>query len=148
MKFKVNLNFRKFLVPKEEEDSGYYNPFDYRRRSKIDVRSDDEPFEQMLTIYHEVTHLVFDLFTQYEMDNRRSKIVKRSPKLRNDWRVYNEKSEKKRKDELSKEEIICAKIEEAVKNVLMKELPKRFAKQMFTNKKKVRIIKKRRKKHC
>jgi hypothetical protein len=146
MKFRVSLNFRKFNE-KEDEDSGYYNSFDSKRHSKIDVRSDDESVEQMLTIYHEVTHMVLDLFTQYEMDDRvKAKVIKRSPRLRNDWRIYNEKSEKKRKDGLSKEEIICAKVEQAVRAVLEKEIPKRFQKQLFTNKKKTRIIDREKKK--
>lgn len=148
MKVKLNLHFRRFNGPKEDEDSGYYSAIDDRKACRIDVNLDDEPFEQTLTVYHEITHFIFDMLSQYEIDNAKQKVNKRDRKLKDEWRVYNDKSRKRRQDQQYKEEVICAKVEAAVRKVLQKEIPKSFIDKFFTNKKKERIMttKKRRRK--
>lgn len=148
MKVKLNLYFRRFNGPKEDEDSGYYSAIDSKKVCRIDVNLDDEPFEQALTIYHEITHFLFDMYTQHEIDNAAQKVNKRDKTLKEDWRVYNDKVRKSRKDKQYKEELICGQVEKAVKTVLQKQIPKAFFDRLFTNKKKQRIIpnkKKRRK---
>lgn len=147
MKVKLNIYFRRFNGPKEDEDSGYYSAIDGKKTCRIDVNLDDEPFEQALTIYHEVTHFLFDMFTQYELDNAKQQVTKRDRKLKDEWRIYNDKTRRTRKDRQYKEEIICGKVEKAVKAVLQKQIPKKFLEKLFTNKKKQRIMsnKKRRK---
>lgn len=138
MKVKLNLYFRRFNGPKEDEDSGYYSAIDGRKSCRIDVNLDDPPFEQCMTIYHEVTHFVFDLFTQYQIDNAKQKVIKRDQTLRNKWRIYN--NSKGHKHQQYKEELVCCKVEKVVRAVLQKRIPKVFFKELFTNKKKVRIM--------
>lgn len=148
MKIKINLHFRRFNGPKEDEDSGYFTSIDGNKSCRIDVNLDDEPFEQTLTVYHEVTHFILDLLSQYEIDNDKQKVNKRDRKLKDDWRAYNETTRKRRADHQYKEEVICGKVEAAVRKVLEKEMPKSFIDRFFTNKKKDRIMntKKRRRK--
>lgn len=147
MLFKINVHFRRFNGPREDEDSGYYNSYDGKRTCRIDVNLDDDPFEQALTIFHEVTHMVFDLFCQYEMDNDKQQVNKRDHKLHNLWRVYNKKIEKRRKDGQSREELICCWVEDAVRVVLLKKIPKKFLEKLFTSKKKKGIIHRRKRGH-
>lgn len=146
MKVKLNLYFRRFNGPKEDEDSGYYSAIDNRKTCRIDVNLDDSPFEQVLTIYHEITHFLFDMFSQYEIDNAKQQVTKRDRKLKDDWRIYNDQARKGRKDRQYKEEIICGKVESAVRKVLHKNIPKSFLKRFFTNKKKQRIMNTKKKK--
>lgn len=140
MRFTINVHFRRFDGPRENEDSGYYNQITNRKTGRIDVNLEDDPFEQALTIFHEVTHMIFDLFSQYEFDNEKQTVVKRDQELKNSWRIYNKKIEKCRRDKQSREELICCKLEEAIRLVLLREIPKKFLKKFFTKGEKRSII--------
>ena len=143
MQIKLNLFFRRFNSD-ESADSGYCSAIDGKKSCRIDINLNDPPFEQVLTIYHEITHFVFDLFTQYQIDNDKQKVIKRDNTLRDKWRIYNNKT-KKNKNCQYKEELICCKVERVVRTVLQKQIPKTFLKELFTNKKLKRKIKRERK---
>jgi hypothetical protein len=95
-----------------------------KRYAKIDVNTSDSAFEQILTIYHEVTHAVFDLLTRYKFEKKKKRYAKRDYSTRIDW---------KKLDNLGgKEEQICVKVENAVAKVLKKEIPKKYWPIFFT----------------
>lgn len=136
MKFVINFHVRRFKR-RENEDSGYYRPIRHIKNKKvgrIDINLADDPLEQALTIFHEVTHMVFDCFAQYETDYKSKQVKKRPKRIKTDWRYYNEQMEKRRKDETSREELICCKIELAVRKIFLKYIPARFKKSLFTKK--------------
>ena len=136
MKFIINFHVRRFKR-KENVDSGYYRPIKRRLHKKIgrvDINLADDPLEQALTIFHEITHLVFDCFAQYETDYNSKRVKKRPKRIKVEWRDYNEKMEKRRKDETSREELICCKVESAVRRIFIRFIPKRFKKSLFTKK--------------
>ena len=88
MKIRLNIFIRKFSK-KEQFDSGYYRPIRHRKNKKvgrIDINLADDPLEQALTIFHEVTHLVFDCFAQYETDYK-SKRIKKPNRPHDRWRA-------------------------------------------------------------
>ena len=136
MKFVINFHVRRFKR-KENDDSGYYRPIKHKKNQKvgrIDINLADDPLEQALTIFHEVTHLVFDIFAQYETDYKSKRLKKRPRRIKTEWRYYNEKMEKRRKDEISREEFICCKVEAAVRRIFIRFIPKKFKKSLFTKK--------------
>ena len=95
MRYRLIFKIRRFDEPKDKPNSGYYDCLNYNKTGKVDINLDDPPFEQMMTIFHEVAHHVFDFFSRYKVDRDTRKIVKRDGDLRDDWIGYNEKVEKK-----------------------------------------------------
>lgn len=118
MKLRWNLVFRRFNNYDERRDSGYYTDLNEKRHAKIDVNTSDHAFEQVLTIYHEITHAVFDLLTQYKFERKKKRYSKRDSSTRANW--------KKLDNSAGKEEQICIKVEAAVSKVLKKEIPKEY----------------------
>lgn len=118
MRLRWNLVFRKFNNYDERRDSGYYTDLSDKRYAKIDVNTSDNAFEQILTVYHEVTHAVFDLLTQYKFEKKKKRYSKRDGTIRKDW--------KKLDNSNGREEQICIKVEAAVARVLRKEIPKEY----------------------
>lgn len=123
MKFTIVINFRSF-GPEERRDAGYFNGFSSKNRATIDVNSSDPFFEQILTLFHEVTHAIFDLATGYEKKGKRWK--KRPADVREEWRLHESPSEL--------EEQTCIKVEEAVKNTLENSIVSAFFTKLFGGK--------------
>jgi hypothetical protein len=123
VKIKLKLNLRQFNDVDERRDSGYYNGLSPRKNATIEVNSNDDYFEQVQTLYHEMTHMVLDLVMQYKYDEKKRKFSKRTTELKESWKKH------EGSDDL--EEQICRKVEAAVQKVLKEELPKEFFKKMF-----------------
>lgn len=131
MKFQIHFSIRKFEKGEEDGDSGYYDDLNVNKTGKIDVNIEDDAFEQILTIYHEITHFIFDYISQYKLDTEQQKVFQRDDSLKKDWRKFNAQSEDNRKDGKSVEERICCKVERAVAPILRKHIPKDFFKRFF-----------------
>lgn len=132
MKFRLDFTIRKFEKDEDEDkDSGYYNDLSAKKSGKIDINIDDDAFEQILTIYHEITHFVFDFICQYKLDKENKKYVQSTDTLKKEWRKHNAQMEERRKDQRGIEEIICSKVERAVAPILRKYIPKEFFKKFF-----------------
>lgn len=131
MKFQIHFTIRKFDKDEEKKDSGYYDDLNSEKHGKIDINIEDDVFEQILTIYHEMTHCIFDLLSQYKLDAENNRMLKRDDELKKDWRKFNATQEDKRKDGASIEERICCKIEKAVAPILKRHIPKDFFKKFF-----------------
>lgn len=131
MRYRLIFKIRRFDEPKDRPNSGYYDPLNYNKTGKVDINLDDPIFEQMMTIFHEVCHHVLDLFARFKVDKENRKIIKRDDDLKDDWILYNEKCVKRRKDNLSREEIICMRVERAVGRIIKDMMPKKFFKRFF-----------------
>jgi len=127
MQIKWTINFRKFTSPEERRDSGYYHNLDKNKKGIIDVNAGDTSIEQIMTLYHEVTHAIFDILVSYKFNKKRKRMFRRNPKLKEAWRTHNEKA--------NKEEIICRKVERAIKRVFAKELSPEFWNEFFKDEK-------------
>lgn len=136
MKIRLNIRFRQFDGYEERGDSGYYDPLNKRKTATIDIDLKDNPLEQMLTLYHEVTHAVFDLILRYEFDHKKRRIRKRSKRqydeLRAQWKtLYVPIIFKGKRRKLEKEEHICQTIEHAIKKIFLKRIPTYFREKFF-----------------
>ncbi len=136
MKIRIDITFRKFDGYEERGDSGYYDPLNSRKRASIDIDVKDNPFEQILTVYHEVTHAIFDFLLHYSIDDKKRKVWKRTPKevkeLKEKWKTtYVPIIYKGKKRKMEKEEQICQTLEHAVKRVLLKKIPAYFFGKFF-----------------
>lgn len=131
MKFQIHFTIRKFDKDEEKNDSGYYGDLNEKSNGKIDINVEDDAFEQILTIYHEITHFVFDFISQYKLDDKNHRILKRNDTVKKDWRKLNTEQEAKRKDGAGIEELICCKVERAISPILRKSIPKQFFKKFF-----------------
>ncbi len=138
MRTRVDIHFRPFTSHSERKDAGYYTDLNKDRKAKIEVASGELTLEQIMTVYHEVTHYVFDLLCQYEFRPEDRKLVKRvdGVELKEEWKqeVATVQRKNKIREELV-EEIICTKIERAVKRALKKDLPPNFKKKFFPDSK-------------
>lgn len=132
MRIKLTINFRKFNDVSERNDSGSYSGLNIDRKASIHIRRTDPPLEQALTLYHEVTHALLDLFLDYEITNRsKGKTKARRAELRRKWDEFNRDYKKRTGKTLDLEEEICAKVERAVKRILKKEVPPEFFNELF-----------------
>jgi hypothetical protein len=136
MKIKLNINFRKFNDHDERRDSGYCSGLDEKNSCDIDVNRNDPEFEQVLTIYHEVTHAVIDILLKYGLDRKHKRIIKKSRELKKLWEDLNNKTESK--SGVSIEEKLCRKIEEAIEEIFKEVIPESFKGKLiqFDDKKK------------
>lgn len=130
MRFQIHFTIRKFDKD-ESKDSGYYDDLNVNSTGKIDINIEDDAFEQVLTIYHEMTHFIFDYISQYKLDEKNKRILRRDSELKKDWRKFNAEQEDNRKDGASIEERICCKVERAIAPILRKHIPKQFFKRFF-----------------
>lgn len=140
MRTKLTIHYRSFNKHKERQDAGYYSDLKINKTAKIEIAIGEPAVEQVLTMYHEFTHHVFDLLTQYEFQPQNNKVVKRADgdELREKWKSTEgtwRKKGKIKKDPV--EEIICTKIEKAVKRIFKKELPLEFKKKFFPDMRKL-----------
>ena len=136
MKIRIDISFRKFDGYEERGDSGYYDPLNSRKRASIDIDIKDTPFEQILTLYHEITHAVFDFLLHYKLDNKKRRVKKRTLKevkaLKEKWKtIYVPITYNGKKRKMEKEEQICQKLEYAIKRVFLKKIPSYFFDKFF-----------------
>lgn len=132
MKFRLDFTIRKFEKDDDEhKDSGYYDDLNSQKSGKIDINIDDDVFEQVLTIYHELTHFIFDFLCQYKLDTDTKKHIQCDGELKKEWRKHNADMEERRKDQKGTEEIVCGLVERAVAPILRKHIPKKFFKRFF-----------------
>jgi hypothetical protein len=132
LKFQLHFTIRKFeKEDNEDKDSGYYDDLNHKTHGKIDINIDDNAFEQILTIYHEITHFIFDFICQYKLDTEHKKYIKCDNTLKKEWRKHNAEMEDRRKDQKGVEELICSRIEKAIAPIFRKHIPKSFFKKFF-----------------
>lgn len=138
MKIQLNIHYRPFTSHEERKDAGYYTDLNNKRKATIEVDNGEPVLEQVLTVFHEQTHHLFDFLCQYEPHPETKKIQKRSNReaLKEQWKkeVRTVQRRNKTKEELL-EEIICIKIERAVKRILKKEIPADFKEKFFPDRK-------------
>jgi len=120
MQVRLRVKFRPFNKNDERRDSGYYSGLDHENRASIDVNTNDDLFEQILTYYHEFTHNVIDLLFRRL---RKRGVFEKEFALRDEWNKYIKKTDK--------EEELCRKVEKAVKKILKDDLPEKFFDAFF-----------------
>lgn len=139
MRTKLVIHYRPFTSHSERRDAGYYTDIKpTNKTAKIEVDVCEPSVEQILTLYHEFTHHIFDLLCQYEFQPTQKRIVMRNDndELKESWKAEFgtwQKNNKVTKEQ--KEEIICTKVERAVKRILKKELPPEFKRKFFPDSK-------------
>ncbi len=134
MRTKLTIHYRPFTSHSERRDAGYYSDLKPSKTAKMEIDICEPSVEQILTMYHEFTHHIFDLLCQYEFQPSNKRIVQRNDgeKLKEDWKKEIGTWQKNNKvTQEIKEEIICTKVERAVKRILKKELPPEFKKKFF-----------------
>jgi hypothetical protein len=136
MRLYYSINFRRFNKHDERGDSGYYNGLSARRTATIEVNRNDDALEQILTIYHEVTHALLDFLARYKIDKKYKVILKNKNNLRKDWVVYDQNGDK--------EELICRAVEAQVKRVFKRQIPDNFYEEFFAQAKDFRKTQKKR----
>lgn len=126
MKLKLTIVFRPFNSADERRDAGYFNGLSKKRNGVIEINTNDDYFEQMLTLYHEMTHMMLELICQYERKHK--KFNRRDNKLKEEWKKFEGPTDL--------EEALCIKVEDAVKPVLLSNIPKIFFNKFFKEAKK------------
>jgi hypothetical protein len=125
MLIRLLIKFRPFSKISEKKDSGYFSGLDGKNKAIIDVNSDDDFLEQILTYFHELTHCAFDVLFKHKQKDKKETNLEKEIVLRDKWAKYISKT--------NKEERICQAVEKAVKKVLKKEIPKKFYREFFGN---------------
>jgi len=118
------VNFRPFNDAEERQDAGYYNGLSKHGKALIEINSNDPLLEQILTLFHEMTHAIFDFLVLYRKSGKRW--VRRDDKdreLKTDWKQF--------EGATNKEEEICMAIEESVKTTLLQKLTPAFVTKLF-----------------
>lgn len=136
MKIRIDINFRRFDGYEERGDSGYYDPLGSNKKASIDIDIKDDPLEQIMTIYHEITHAVFDFLTSYKLDQRKRKVRKLTDNerksLKKKWKTtYVPITYKGKKRKIEKEEQICQIVEHSIKKIFLRKIPSYFIKKFF-----------------
>jgi hypothetical protein len=139
MKIRLTLNFRKFNDHDERRDSGYYEGLDEKKRGLIEINRNDDEFEQILTVYHEITHAIVELLLKFGIDKNNQHIIKKPKDVKMLWDELNDKAESK--NGISIEERLCRKVEKVVEKVFDDIIPSELRNKML-----VRHSKKKRKK--
>lgn len=132
MKFKLDISFRVFDAYEERGDSGYYSPITDKKRAHIEADLKDDPFEIIMTVFHEVAHFVFDFLTKYKIEQKKRRISMRKDDMRQQWKNCSIPVKIKGKTkQMEREEYICQKAEFAISKVLKKHIPAKFFKKFF-----------------
>ena len=139
MKVTYQVTFRHFNDKDEKDDSGYYDGLDIKRKAKISVNRKDDTLEQVLTVYHEITHALLELVLLYKLDPKNKSIKAQAPALKAAWDAFDAGDEV--------EEKICRAIEAQVKKILRQKIPTTLYTQMFEQNKRFVPGRLKRKKH-
>jgi hypothetical protein len=124
MKLTFIINFRPFNDSEERRDAGYYNGLNKNGKALIEINSNDPLLEQILTLFHEITHAIFDFLVLYQKSGK--KWVRRAEDdrdLKTEWKQYEGTTDK--------EEEICMAVEENVKATLLKLITPEFITKLF-----------------
>ena len=139
MKVTYQITFRHFNDKDEKNDSGYYDGLSSKRKAQISVNRGDDTLEQVLTVYHEITHALLELVLLYKLDPKNKSIKAQRPELKEAWDKHEAPTEE--------EEKICRAIEAQVKKILRKKIPTDLYTQMFEQSKRFVLPKNKKKRH-
>lgn len=124
MKLTFIIKFRPFNESEERRDAGYYNGLGKNGKALIEINSNDPLIEQILTLFHEITHAIFDFLVLYQKSGKRwVRRAEDDKTLKTEWKQFEGTTDK--------EEEICMAVEEGIKTTFLKHLTPEFITKFF-----------------